>query len=131
VSDWKPSGQSPLGGAWIQPEENLLSALIRSPCYPEINMPTGSGEAILERDVKKIQSGPPHDTLPQSQADTRQECPHESTEIIVSYLHKVQWRTPFLRRLRSINKQWQRAIDSLPCAIFEFSTICQRCPTTG
>jgi len=35
VCDWKPIGMSPLGRAWIQPEENLLSALIRSPTRPE------------------------------------------------------------------------------------------------
>ena len=49
VSDWKPSGQAPLEGAWIQPEENLLSALIRPPCYPETNAPTDSGGTILEK----------------------------------------------------------------------------------
>jgi len=125
VRDWKPIETSPLGGAWIQPEENLLSALIRSPNYPEISAPSSPGEANLGRGADNIQSGNPQDIHLQSQVGTRQECPHESTEIIVDHLHKVQWRTPFLRRLRSINKQWQMAIDSLPCAIFDFSTICQ------
>jgi len=125
VRDWKPIETSPLGGAWIQPEENLLSALIRSPNYPEISAQSSSGEANLGRGEDKIQSGNPHDIYPKSQAGTRQECPHECTEIIVSHLHKLQWRTPFFRRLRSINKQWQMAIDSLPCVIFDFSTICQ------
>ena len=125
MRDWKPIETSPLGGAWIQPEENLLSALIRPPNYPEISAPSSPGEANLGRGTDNIQSGNPQDIHLQSQAGTRQECPHESTEIIVGHLHKVQWRTPFLRRLRSINKQWQMAIDSLPCAIFDFSTICQ------
>jgi len=125
VRDWKPIGPPPLGRTWIQLEENLLSALIRSPSYPEFSAPSSSGEANLERGEEKIQSGPPQDIHPQSQAETRQERPHEKTEIIVGYLHKAKWRTPFLRRLRSINKQWQMAIDSLPCAIFDFSTICQ------
>jgi len=105
VRGWKPIGTSPLGRAWIQPEENLLSALIRSPTYPEFSAPSSPGEANLERGEEKVQSGPPQDIHLQSQAGTRQECPHESTEIIVGYLHKIKWRTPFLRRLRSINKQ--------------------------
>ena len=71
VRDWKPIGTSPLGRAWIQPEENLLSALIRSPTYPEFNAPSSSGEANLERGAEKIQSGPPQDTHLQSQAETR------------------------------------------------------------
>jgi len=128
VHDWKPIGTSSLGRAWIQPEENLLSALIRSPTRPEDPgdpAPTSPGEANLERGEEKVQSGPSQDIHIQSQAGARQECPHESTEIIVGYLHRIQWRTPFLRRLRSINKQWQTIIDSLPCAVFDFSTTCQ------
>jgi len=125
VNDWKALGTSPLGRAWIQPEENLLSALIRSPTCPESSPPSSPGEGNRERDEERAQPGPPQDIDLQPQAGTRQECPHESTEIIVGYLHKIQWRTPFLRRLRSINKQWQMTIDSLPCAIFDFSTACQ------
>ena len=59
VRDWKPIETSPLGGAWIQPEENLLSALIRSPNYPEISVPSSPGEATLGRGEDKIQSGNP------------------------------------------------------------------------
>jgi len=49
----------------------------------------------------------------------------------------MQWRTPFLRRLRAINTQWQMAIDSLTCAVFDFSTCCpnvvqpRNCPRLG
>ena len=125
MNDWKAIGTSPLDRAWIQPEENLLSALIRSPTYPDFSPPLSPREAILARYEERAQPGLPQDVDLQLQAGTRQECPHESTEIIVGYLHKMQWRTPFLRRLRSINKQWQMTIDSLPCAIFDFSTACQ------
>ena len=31
VHDWKTIETSPFGRAWIQPEENLLSAVIRGP----------------------------------------------------------------------------------------------------
>ena len=55
----------------------------------------------------------------------RQEWSHENTEIMVGYLHKMQWRTPFLRRLRSLNMQWQMTIDSLVCTVFDFNTCCQ------
>ena len=125
VNDWKHSGTSPLDRAWIQPEENLLSALIRSPTYPALSAPSSPGEANRERNEEEAHPVPPQDIQSQQQADTRQECPHESTEAIVSYLHRTKWRTPFLRRLRSINKQWETVIDSLPCEIFDFSTICQ------
>jgi len=125
VCDWKNPETSPLGRAWIQPEENLLSALIRGPSRPEGIAPTGPAGANLERDKEKVQYEPPQNTHTQLQAEVRQECPHESTEIIVCYLYKMQWRTPFLRRLRSLNKLWLMTIDSLPCTVFDFSTFCQ------
>jgi len=124
VRDWKTIETSPLGRAWIQPEENLLSALIRGPSRPEGVAPTYLVEANLARGKEKVQYGPPQNIHIQLQARERQEWPHENTEIMVGYLHKMQWRTPFLRRLRSINTQWQRAIDSLACAVFDFSTCC-------
>jgi len=125
VRDWKTIETSPLGRAWIHPEENLLSALIRGPSRPEGVAPTYLGEASLAMGTKKAPKGPPQNINIQLQAKERQEWPHENTEIMVGYLHKMQWRTPFLRRLRSLSKQWLMAIDSLPCAVFDFSTCCQ------
>ena len=55
----------------------------------------------------------------------RQEWPHPNTATMVGYLNKMKWRTPFLRRLRSISMQWKMAIDSLDCIDFDFSTCCQ------
>ena len=124
VSDWKPKTSS-LGGAWIQPEENLLSALIRGPSRPEVLVPTGHAGATSEKDGEKVQDGPPRNIHTQMQAGKQKECPHESIQIIVCYLYKIQWRTPFLRRLRSLNKLWLMTIDSLPCIVFDFSTFCQ------
>ena len=37
----------------------------------------------------------------------------------------MEWKTPFLRRLRSINIQWKMAIDSLECEYFDLSSCCQ------
>ena len=49
-----------------------------------------------------------------------------NTAAMVEYLHKMKWRTPFLRRLRSLSRQWKMAIDSLDCTIFfDFSSCCQ------
>jgi len=124
VSDWKPQTPS-LGGAWIQPEENLLSALIRGPSRPEVLVPAGHAGATSEKDGEIVHDGPPRNIHAQMQAGKQQECPHESIEIIVCYLYKIQWRTPFLRRLRSLNKLWLMTIDSLPCTVFDFSTFCQ------
>ena len=76
-------------------------------------------------DKERFQNGPTQNYLIRVQAMERQEWPHENTEIMVVYLDKMQWRTPFLRRLRSINTQWQMAIDSLICGVFDFSTCCQ------
>jgi len=59
VCDWKPIGTSPLGRAWIKPEENLLSALIRGPSRPEDIAPTCPVEANLEMGKEKAQYGPP------------------------------------------------------------------------
>jgi len=55
----------------------------------------------------------------------RQEWPHPNTATMVGYLKKMKWRTPFLRRLRSISMQWKMAIDSLDCEDLDFSTCCQ------
>jgi len=92
VQDCKTMEKFPLGRAWIQPEENLLSALIRGPSRPEGIAPIWGHE--------RVQNGPPQNNHLQLQAEERQECPHEITEIMAGYLHKMQWRTPFLRRLR-------------------------------
>ena len=125
VRDWKTIATSPLGRAWIQPEENLLSDLIRGPSRPKGVAPTHLVKANSAMGTERAQIGPPQNTHTQLQAHERQEWPHENTEIMVGYLHKMRWRTPFLRRLRSLSKQWQMAIDSLPCAVFDFSTCCQ------
>jgi len=37
----------------------------------------------------------------------------------------VEWKTPFLRRLRSISTQWKMAIDSMDINYFDFSSCCQ------
>jgi len=124
VRDWKTTATPPLGKAWIQPEENLLSALIRGPSRPEGVAPPYLGQAKLAMGIERTQREPLHNTHIQLQARERQEWPHENTEIMVGYLHKMRWRTPFLRRLRSLSKQWQMAIYSLPCAVLDFSTCC-------
>ena len=55
----------------------------------------------------------------------RQEWPHPNTATMVEYLKRLQWKTPFIRRLRSISVQWKMAIDSLECEDFDFSSCCQ------
>jgi len=125
VHDWKTIETSPLGSAWIRPEENLISALIRGPSRPEGVAPTYLVEANLAMRKERVQNGPPQNIHIQEQAIERQEWPHENTETMVGYLHKMQWRTPFLRRQRSINRQWLIHIDSLACTVFDFSTCCQ------
>jgi len=85
VCDWKTIETPPLGRAWIQPEENLLSALIRAPSRPEGIAPTWGTE--------RVQNGPPQNNHIHLQTRERQECPHEITEIMAGYLHRMQWRT--------------------------------------
>jgi len=40
-------------------------------------------------------------------------------------MQKMNWRTPFMRRLRSINIQWKMAIDSLEWKDIDLSSCCQ------
>jgi len=68
---------------------------------------------------------PPQNIHIQEQAMVRQEWPHPNTATMVGYLNKMKWRTPFLRRLRSISMKWKMAIDSVDCEDFGFSTCCQ------
>ena len=96
--------------AWIQPEENLLSALIRPPSRPE-SVERGPYPAT-ERNI-------------QEQTMARQEWPHPNTATMIGYLKRMEWKTPFLRRLRSINMQWKMAIDSMEIKYFDFSSCCQ------
>jgi len=44
---------------------------------------------------------------------------------MIEYLQRMEWRIPFLRRLRSINMQWKIAIDSLETEYFGFSSCSQ------
>jgi len=44
---------------------------------------------------------------------------------MVEYLKRMEWKTPFLRTLRSINIPWNMAIDSLECEYFDFNSCCQ------
>jgi len=129
VHNWKTIETFPLGRAWIQPEENLLSALIRPPSRDEGVALAYLAEANLALKKKQDNYGLQHRTHQnnhrQEQATTRQEWPHPNTDIMVGYLHKMKWRTPFLRRLRSLSRQWKMAIDSLDCTIFDFSACCQ------
>jgi len=90
----------------IQPEENLLSALIRPPSRPEQADP--EPKPVTERNI-------------QEQNAERQEWPHPNTATMM----KMEWRTHFLRRLRSINTQWKMAIDSMDINYFDFSSCCQ------
>ena len=53
----------PLGRAWIQPEENLLSALIRPPSPPEGVAPEYLVEANLELMKKQDNNGLQTDLL--------------------------------------------------------------------
>ena len=60
-----------------------------------------------------------------SKDDGKQEWSHPNTATIVGYMLKMEWKTPFLGRLRSINTQWKMAIDSMDINFFDFSSCCQ------
>jgi len=97
---------------WIQPEENFLSALIRPPSRTEPISPAHNPEANrawLETRARARLT----ENHTQEQTTLRQEWPHPNTATMVEYLKRMDWKTPFLRRLRSINIQWKMAIDSL------------------
>ena len=64
-------------------------------------------------------------TIHQEQTLTRLEWPHENTMTMTLYLRKMNWRTPFLWRLRSINTHWKRVIESLEWEEFDLSSCCQ------
>jgi len=55
----------------------------------------------------------------------RQESPHPNTATLIDYIQKEDWKTPFLRRLRSINMQWKMEIDSRKIKYLDFSSYCQ------
>jgi len=95
---------------WIQLEENLLSALIRPPSRPEPIDPEPN--PVMERNT-------------QEQTTVRQEWSHPNTATMIEYLKRMEWKTPFLRRLRSINMQWKMAIDSMKITYFDLSSCCQ------
>jgi len=95
---------------WIQPEENLLSALIRPPSRPEPIDP----EPNPETKSNGLDPG-----------TVRQEWPHPNTATMIEYLQRMEWKTPFLRGLRSTNMQWKMAIDSLEITCFDFSSCSQ------
>jgi len=95
---------------WIQSEEKFLSALIRPPSRPEQADPEPKPET--ERSI-------------QEQKVERQEWPHPNTTTMIEYLRKMEWKTPSLRRLRSIHTQWKMAIDSMDINCFDFSSCCQ------
>jgi hypothetical protein len=67
------------------------------------------------------------DTLQISHDPTsmRREWPHEITETIILYLLKINWRTPFLWRLRSTNTQWKIAIESVGWKAMDLSSCSQ------
>jgi len=129
VHNWKTIETFPLGRAWIQPEENMLSALIRPPSRSEGVAPAYLAEANLALKKQQDNHGPQHRTLQsnhvQTQDTTRLEWSHPNTDTMVMYLHKMKRRTLFLRRLRSLSRQWKMAIDSQDCKIFDFSACCQ------
>jgi len=121
VQNWR--GEETAQYSWIAPEENLLSALIRPPCNGGRmhcicieNEPTALATRSdrLNESVKN-DANDAIDTLQISQdpTSTRREWPHEITETIILYLRKMNWRTPFLWRLRSTNTQWKIAIESV------------------
>ena len=124
VQNWKD--METVQPSWIVPEENFLSALIRPPSRPEPIAPeiraarlgrsTRNGTGPLDRS--------PQDN-PQEQTLVRLEWPHPNTTTMVLYMKKMKWRTPFLRRLRSINIQWKMAIDSLEWEDIDLSSCCQ------
>jgi len=76
----------------IHPEENLLSALIRPPSRPEYV--DDKPELETEKSI-------------QGQNDEKQEWPHPNTATMIGYMLKMEWKTPFLNRLRSVNTQWK------------------------
>jgi len=108
VRDW--NAMETHHSTWIQPEENLLSALIRAPSRPE-SVDQGPNP-VTERNI-------------QEQTTVKQEWPHPNTATMIEYLGRMEWKTPFLRRLRSINMQWKIAIDSMEIKSFDFSSCCQ------
>jgi len=112
---------------WIQPEENFLSALIRPPSRPELEANNiEANRAGLEMPVRAtLLYRPPQENQIQEQATVRQEWPHPNTATMVEYPKKTEWKTPFLRKLLSINVQWKLTIDSLECEYFDFSSCCQ------
>ena len=61
----------------------------------------------------------------QEQNAGRQEWPHSNTAMMIEYLRKMQWKTPFLGRLCSINTQCKMVIDSMDINYFDFSSFCQ------
>jgi len=75
---------------WIHPEEYLLSALMCPPSRPEYV----DSEPRLETD-RSIQG----------QNVGTQEWPHPNTATMIGYMLKMEWKTPFLRRLRLISKR--------------------------
>jgi len=113
LRNWKDMETLP--PSWIQPEETLLSALIRPPSRPE---------PIETQDSARLSYRPPQDNLTQEQAMVRQEWPHPNTTTMVEYLKRMNWKTPFIRRLRLISIQWKMTIDSLECEDFDFSAYC-------
>jgi len=108
VGDWNGIETQP--PTWIQPEENLLSALIRPPSGPEPIDP--------EPDLVTIENIP-------DQLTKRQDWLHPNTATLIEYIQRMGWKTPFLWRLRSINMQWKMAIDSLGIKYLDFSSYCQ------
>jgi len=94
---------------WIQPKENLLSLLIRPPSRPESI--DSEPNQVTERNK-------------QEQTTVRQEWPHPNTATMIKFLRRMEWKTPFLRRLRSINMQWKMAIDLMEIRYFDFSSCC-------
>jgi len=125
--NWKDMETLP--PTWIQPEENFLSALIRPPSRPEPIAPENNLEANLACLKTRVRAillyRPPQGNHIQEQATVRQEWPHPNTATMVEYLKRMEWKTPCLRRLHSINIQWKMAIDSLECEYFNFSSCCQ------
>jgi len=126
VRNWKDIELSP--PSWIQPEENLLLALIQPPSRPEPVAPEHNLEDHLARGAmssSEIPYRPPQDHHLQEQTVARPEWPHPSTTTMVLYLKRMNWRTPFMRRLQSISTQWKMAIDSLDCEDLDLISCCQ------
>jgi len=126
VRKWKDMELFP--PSWIQPEENFLSALIRPPSRPEPVAPEHNLEDHLARGAmssSEIPYRPPQDHHLQEQTIARPGWPHPNTTTMVLYLKRMNWRTPFMRRLRSISIQWKMAIDSLDSEDLDPSSCCQ------